>query len=348
MCVQPGKLKDGTEIACRKCWQCRATRINDWVGRCIAETKHAKASHAITLTYGRENGEVDHFRAAWLTYSDVQKWFKRLRFAGYQFRYLLAGEYGSQKGRAHWHVLMFWQTDPPPHDLSEVSGMEHRFNDGFWPHGAQMWQHVTDASVRYVCKYINKDADKDERQALVRMSKKPPLGDEYFRWLAVEYARNGLAPQKLTYSFPELRDKEGRPRQFHMRLTTAENFLSYYKEAWAVYQTGHEPASPVLEAYDDKLARGSYEPARGQWGRYVPPLEMGTGPYAGRDPLDGLLRCYSDLFDQRWWYRPSLEEKGEWTWQKERTGIGIGTRSSELSIRSAALREAYSRATNGA
>ncbi|WP_221724636.1 hypothetical protein, partial [Ochrobactrum sp. SFR4] len=63
------------------------TKIDDWVGRCVAENKTAIAAHSISLTYGRdENDSVDHLHAAWLTYSDVQKYFKRLRKAKYKFR----------------------------------------------------------------------------------------------------------------------------------------------------------------------------------------------------------------------------------------------------------------------
>ena len=126
MCISPNTLSDGTQVACRNCWQCRADRINDWVGRCIAESKTAVASHAITLTYGRvhlstENdayGDAEHPRAAVLTYSDVQKYFKLLRRHGYPLRYFAVGEYGSLKGRAHWHIIAFWQDKAPPHELN--------------------------------------------------------------------------------------------------------------------------------------------------------------------------------------------------------------------------------------
>lgn len=316
MCVSPGTLVDGTQFACRKCWQCLERKVDDWVGRCLAESKTAVASHSITLTYGRDNeGNEDHMRSAWLTYSDVQKFFKRLRIDGYRFRYLVAGEYGSMKGRAHWHLLIFWKNQVPPHELSTVAA--RRFVNKYWPHGYQHWEAPSAASIRYVCKYIQKDIGKDERQGHFAMSKKPPLGDAWFRWYADEHVRNGLAPQNLEYHFPDVRDRNGEPKRFFMSGTTARNFIENFKASWALHRGGHYPPSTVIEDHDDRLARGTYEPRREAWRPSVQPVFAGSGPFVGRDPLTGKEALYSDDNRCRWWYR---DIEGEWTWQKERKG----------------------------
>lgn len=315
MCTQPGKLADGTEIACRKCKQCCARKVNDWVGRCIAEKQYAVAANFITLTYGRdEDNNSDHLRAAWLTYSDVQKYFKRLRKAGYEFRYLLAGEYGSQKGRAHWHIIMYWKSKVPPHELTIMKGCEKRFHDKFWDHGHQVWQKVTEESIRYVCKYIWKDATKDEAQNEMRMSKKPPIGYEYFRDYAERHALQGLSPQHLLYSFPDVRGADGKPKQFYMSGATARNYIADFKAAWAIHHGGHPPHSPMLQGWDERQKVDRFEPTKGRWSAYVPPLEMGSGPFVGRDPVDGRMKNYSDLNGYRWWYRQ--QEEGNWMWQR--------------------------------
>lgn len=89
MCQSPNKLADGTQVACHECWQCINAQVDDWCGRCIAENRTAVASHAVTLTYGRDisadsvtYGDAEHERAAVLTYSDVQKWLKLFRRHG--------------------------------------------------------------------------------------------------------------------------------------------------------------------------------------------------------------------------------------------------------------------------
>ena len=111
MCINPNKIADKGFVACRQCWQCREHKVDDWVGRNIAESQTAKAASVVSLTYGRDRstGDVDHMQAAVLTYSDVQKMLKHLRVDGYPVRYFVAGEYGSRNGRAHWHVILYWQ-----------------------------------------------------------------------------------------------------------------------------------------------------------------------------------------------------------------------------------------------
>ena len=313
MCVEPGRLPDGTEFACRKCWQCRERRVDDWVGRCLAESKTAVAAHSITLTYGRDDdGAEDHMRSAWLTYSDVQKFFKLLRRDGYKFRYLVAGEYGAMKGRAHWHLLMFWTNKIPPHELSGYAAK--RFTNKYWPHGFQHWERPTAASIRYVCKYIQKDIGADERQGALHMSKKPPLGDAYFRDLAAKYVRQGLAPQNLIYRFMDVKDAKGRTKDFYMNGTTARNFIEYYKAEWARSVGGHHPNSTLIEEHDDKTARADYLPEKDRWGwRGVHAPDGGTGPFEGRDPMTGYHCLYSDLFGYRWWYRENEDHR---RWQR--------------------------------
>lgn len=254
LCKTPGKLPDGTEIPCRKCSHCAEQRVTDWVGRCYAESKTAVATNSLTLTYGRdEQGNSDHFRAAWLTYSDMQKYFKRLRRDGYQFRYLVAGEYGSTKGRAHWHAIMFWAGKVPPHKLTTSDHDKHFWHDEYWPHGHQIWKKAHEKSVRYVCKYIQKDVGKEEQQAIFRMSKKPPIGHDFFRQLAMRYVEAGLAPQDMTYSFPEVKGKDGKPRKFYMGETTLRNYLETYKALWRRHKGGWHPQSDLIDWHDDRM-----------------------------------------------------------------------------------------------
>jgi len=312
MCLASGQLPDGTEIPCRECWQCRNDKINDWVGRCIAENKTSKAAHFITLTYGKDdNDSSEHIRTQLLTYSDVQKYFKLLRSKGYKFRYLIAGEYGSLKGRSHWHLIMYWKGMVPEHELSDHLKIR-RFNDKLWPHGHQVWKKVTPETVRYVCKYINKDIGKDERQAHFSMSKKPPLGFDYFNDLALKYVKQGLAPQDFIYSFPEYK-KHGKKVEFRMTGTTAQNFVKKFLELWPTMHEGHTPSSDIIDKYEDNNAQ--YE-GLGKDTFYQPlKVPNGTNAMTGLDPetmKKGIF--YKDDFGYYNWYR---EIDGEYQWQRE-------------------------------
>ena len=265
MCVSPNQLNDGTLIGCRKCWQCRERRILDWQGRCIAESKVSVGAYSMTLTYGRgqsgkDQGKKSHPRAHILTYSDVQKFFKRLRrknkrkgIAGYKLKYFAVGEFGSKKGRAHWHVIVFWSEDMP-----EVPFREN-FNWDYWPHGFVYIDDVGPASVRYNCKYLNKDLEDAERQGHLAMSKKPPLGAEYFAQLAQQYVDARLSPQDHFYSFPEALDKEGKKLKFLLSGRSADLFCKAYLTLWREQVGKHYPPSEVIEEYEDRMARGEPE-----------------------------------------------------------------------------------------
>lgn len=215
---------EAVTTACQECKQCVRQRTNDWVGRCIAESKTSTKAHAVTLTYGRDEfGNEDHPRAKLLTYSDVQKWFKLLRRHGYPCRYFLSGEYGPLKGRTHWHFIVFWLDQVPAwagYDQFGKWSDNHitrgervvRFNhqrltdEGepafvrgepafWWPHGwTQVSEGATVEAIKYVCKYIRKDVSMG-KQSHFMMSKQPPLGAAYFARRAERYVAAGLAPQ---------------------------------------------------------------------------------------------------------------------------------------------------------
>lgn len=295
MCNSANKLADGSLVACRKCGQCRSNRIDEWAGRCIAESKTSVATSFITLTYGRdEEGNESHARAAILTYSDVQKYFKQLRNRGYPCRYLMVGELGSKKGRAHWHGIVFWQEHVPqtmtdygrnswhreerevPVEVPIV--WDKRFNEPCWPHGFSQWSAIKynyeKGSVNYVCKYINKDVDDPTAQSKLAMSKKPPIGTAYFIERARKFVDARIAPQDPFFQFPgQARRQNGNVINFMLRGKLEEIFCEEFICLWRglparsvygpVQRIGrHYPASQYIEEYEDRMLRkgsGEYE-----------------------------------------------------------------------------------------
>ncbi|MBB3387281.1 hypothetical protein FHT82_000001 [Rhizobium sp. BK275] len=328
MCLNPVKIADVGFVACRECWQCRETKIDDWVGRNIAESKTAKASHVVTLTYGqdRTTGDIDHIRAAVLTYSDVQKYLKRLRTNGYPPRYFVVGEYGSMKGRAHWHIILYWQGEVPDHKLRE------NFMEKHWPHGWSYWDKASPEAVRYACKYLLKDPADEEQQGWGPMpSKKPPLGHDYFRWLADEHVQQGLSPQSLFYSFPDVRRinkhvrasgakslrEKAKPVQFRMGGKTAENFLGYFLDRWREVYQDDPPRSEPLWAYEHKLLEAYLarieEPRFERKAKGAVPV---AAPFEGaRVQFCEKANCYfTDTGDKRLWY--SFDTDGDAVWHE--------------------------------
>jgi hypothetical protein len=289
MCINPILLPNGEVVACRNCWQCTASKVDDWVGRCIAESKSAQRTFSVTLTYGRDKaGNVDHHRAAVLTYSDVQKYFKRLRESGYIVRYFAVGEYGKEKGRAHWHLILFFYNNQsiiekrieqnrtskkkrpvpngcvPEHEISERDREgrleEVRFSEKHWQHGWACWEELIDGyemsaarAVKYVCKYLQKDLEDMEKQGHLAMSKKPPLGAAYFRSLAKSYVAKGLAPQDGYYRIPGCDKPNGGEYKFRLRGRSLELFIEAFVAEWAaVHGERPLPSSEMVEEWLDE------------------------------------------------------------------------------------------------
>lgn len=252
-------------VACRKCWQCKADRVKDWAGRCIAEKEYSTATSFVTLTYGKTLGyyeKFDDLGALTLIYRDVQLWLKRIRKAGYQVRYLVSGEYGKLKGRAHWHACLFWTGTTPlstfdeeGKPLIEIDGDGICWKDPFWPHGFTHWKgEVNIKSAQYVCKYMLKDQD-GERENEFHMSKLPVLGGKFMRDWALKHVEQGLPLHSGEYRFPEIRKKNGKPFRFVAQGAAAREMANAYCLYWNKIHGGHWPHSDFVMAYLDSRAQ---------------------------------------------------------------------------------------------
>ena len=105
-------------------------------------------------------------------------------------------------------------------------------------------------------KYILKDTQLDVQNGHFALSKKPPLGDQYFRELAKKYVDSGLAPQTFMYSFDNEFDGQGNRREFMIQGKTRENFCKYYLHEWLdqhAFSNRKMPYSDIIEEYEDKL-----------------------------------------------------------------------------------------------
>lgn len=280
MCVSPTILKPagyfyaGSEpvlIPCRMCWQCKLNAVENWTGRNLAEATTSVASYAVTFTYGRDyDGRSDHIQAVQLMYSDIQKMLKRMRKAGYVVRYIIAGEYGASLQRAHWHgVFHFYGENLPEWDGQHLDWSQEQWDrvGGIhipeWsiygdPLGFVHIKEATYAHTRYALKYLLKDQYDPYKQNMVNMSRKPPLGFEYFTKLAVETAQNRLPILDLKYSFDvKTRSGEERNIKFLLRRRMAEIYLETYIQAWKdLYGNNRWPTSEIVDNF-------------AQWGRVV-------------------------------------------------------------------------------
>lgn len=326
MCLNPltvGSDQWGEPIVrnCRKCWQCIDHKVNGWVGRCVAETRTARHVRFVTLTYGRdEAGNASHPAMAVLTYSHVQLWFKKLRLAGYEFSYFVAGEYGTEKGRAHWHAILFFRNDPPKVTMDKrIHHYEGEWE--MWPHGWCQWETIKGdafAAVRYAAKYVQK-ADDVFAQTHIAMSKKPPLGSEYFKQEALRLVTEGL-PLCFEYDFPDVLRMKGHRVRFRLTGKVREIMTETYLAAWkSLRKEAFPPASETLEDMQDRMAK-RYA-GKAMWEHDKPSLPdlppSVVIDWNKSNGWDKVLRKYhiTDQHGKTWW----------WIWVPDEAHIFGGT-----------------------
>ena len=193
------KRKEVMLIPCGQCAECRAQYARNWANRLLLELQYHDSAYFVTLTYDDANVPrstskvgVPHLT---LDKRDCQLFFKRLRkaFPDDHIRYFLAGEYGDQTHRPHYHAIVFGlHLD----DLVLVGRNE--FNQPYFDSASltNVWQkgYITVATVSwesccYVARYCMKKLKGDMRffyedvnivPPFVLMSRKPGLGYQWF------------------------------------------------------------------------------------------------------------------------------------------------------------------------
>ena len=214
--------KDVMLIPCGQCIGCRIRQREDWTTRIELETRDYPREEVwfITLTYDDDHvpgmivntGEIMRkVQYVWkpgekrpesvqtLLYTDVQKFLKRLRkaYRG-KLRYFVAGEYGEQTARPHYHMILYgWQ----PTDLEHLYKIQHngyftsKWLTDIWGMGQTQIAQAVPETYRYVAGYVTKkmyeiDGQKantyyelGQQKPFACMSLKPGLGDNYYQEL---------------------------------------------------------------------------------------------------------------------------------------------------------------------
>jgi len=163
------------ELPCGQCRGCRLERSRQWAIRCMHEASLYKNNCFITLTYNDDHVPEDYS----LKYGDFQKFMKRLRkrFTGiqpsatpgsgdkYPIRFYMAGEYGENFGRPHFHACLFnidfqdkvlWQKTESGSKIYRSAALEE-----LWPFGYSSIGDVNFQSAAYVARYIMKKVTGD-------------------------------------------------------------------------------------------------------------------------------------------------------------------------------------------
>lgn len=188
-------------LPCGQCVGCRLERSRQWAIRCMHEAQMHTQNCFITLTY--DDAHLPSDRS--LHYRDFQLFIKRLRkrYPGRRIRYYMAGEYGENFGRPHWHACIFGLDfdDKKLWKRTSANSLLYRSADLelLWPFGYSSIGDVTFESAAYVARYIMKkvtgknaaehyqeiDPDTGEitnrTPEFTKMSLKPGIGYEWYK-----------------------------------------------------------------------------------------------------------------------------------------------------------------------
>lgn len=167
-------------------------RQQSWAFRCLAEASLHQFNWFATLTYSPEH-LPEHGS---LCHRDWQLFAKRVRKRLGPFRYLMAGEYGEQTLRPHYHALLFGLDIPDVDRFGVRRGypvFRSRLLSDLWRKGHVELGTVTASSARYCAGYVLKqcgmpqpvDPETGELMPVAkpygRMSLRPGLGDGWIR-----------------------------------------------------------------------------------------------------------------------------------------------------------------------
>lgn len=188
-------------LPCGQCIGCRLERSRQWAIRCMHEAQMHTENCFITLTY--DDAHLPSDRS--LHYRDFQLFIKRLRkrYPGRRIRYYMAGEYGENFGRPHWHACIFGLDfdDKKLWKRTSANSLLYRSEnlEALWPFGYSSIGDVTFESAAYVARYIMKkvtgknatehyqeiDPDTGEitnrKPEFTKMSLKPGIGYEWYK-----------------------------------------------------------------------------------------------------------------------------------------------------------------------
>lgn len=134
------------QVPCGKCSHCIKLRCAQWTFRLKQERKASSTCYFVTLTYDDDHLPLSKQGYPTLVKRDLQLYIKRLRERHNEYRksynlspvkltYYAVGEYGTQFGRPHYHLILFncepevisnaWLQDGEPIGFVDADPLKH-------------------------------------------------------------------------------------------------------------------------------------------------------------------------------------------------------------------------------
>jgi len=193
-CITPFYVKQGLTtnekipVPCGKCPPCMKRRTSGWSFRLVKEGDVSNSALFVTLTYDTKYVPITKKGYLTLCKDDVQRFFKRLRkLTTEKIKYFIVGEYGTQKMRPHYHIILFNANREMIARAWAKDGREL---------GSIFIGDVSEASIGYTLKYMQKPGkipihQNDDRQKEFQLMSKG-LGKSYLTQKMIKWHKEDL------------------------------------------------------------------------------------------------------------------------------------------------------------
>lgn len=185
------------DLPCGQCVGCRLERSRQWAIRCMHEAQMHTQNCFITLTYNNESCPKDFS----LNHKHFQDFMKRLRkrYGDKNVKFYMAGEYGENFDRPHFHACIFGLDFEDKKFFRRTQTGSFLYTseilESLWPFGYSTIGDVTFESAAYVARYIMKKVN----------------GEQSSRYEYCDLETGELIKRKPEYNRMSLRRPKGTP-----------------------------------------------------------------------------------------------------------------------------------------
>ncbi|ALS03740.1 VP4 [Gokushovirus WZ-2015a] len=176
-------------MPCGKCIECRLKLSAEWALRCQHESYYHEHNSFITYTYDDE-----HLKSPYLVKEDFTRFIKSFRKRLERneqgsIRFLYSGEYGSNFGRPHFHMLCFGHYPDdvycPRRQMNGSTLFQSHIHEDIWHKGMITVGSMSGASSAYVAKYSLKKQMQNTASLpvpdFIQMSRMPGIGYDFYQ-----------------------------------------------------------------------------------------------------------------------------------------------------------------------
>lgn len=250
-------------VPCGYCHSCQKSANNQYKIRLLYELRNQDPAKClfITLTFNDENlarFSSDYNKAVRLFLDRLRKCYNR------QIRHWIIGEFGSLRGRPHYHGILF----DVPSELLDFGNVfhagDHELLSRFWSYGFVFVGYVSDATCGYITKYLTKSINGKKIRPRIITSK--GIGASYLDSDDAKLHKDGTALRPLMHinGFPQ-----ALPRYYYNKI-----FTDFDKENIALDRY----ISPPPFTWQGKIYFTEVSRDRARFNSYLQNLSLGLTP----------------------------------------------------------------------